>query len=146
MTKMKKCQGVPGDSYPGLVLFSKIHTNGRACGLRPNEPVDHSITALNASTLTYEIECRSVCDKDYLQYVRDDADPEASNIWKSSFSAPWRWDRGPRRSEDSARIEAKTGMRAKLDREINVEVVCKSPQYDPIGPFRILLQVDHEGS
>jgi hypothetical protein len=140
----RKCEGVPGESYPGLFLSSKISA-GRKCALTPDNAVEHSITVANASTLTYEIACRSVCDKGYLDYATNGSNPAESNVWSSSFSAPWRWDSGPRKSGDSARIQAKSGMPARPNREVNVEINCTAPGYAAVGQFRILLQVDHEG-
>jgi hypothetical protein len=140
----KKCEGIPGESYPGLFLSSKIDAN-RKCALTPDNPVEHSITVANASTLTFEIACRSICDKDYLEYVHNGSNPAESNVWSSSFSAPWRWDSGPRQTVDTARIQAKNGLQSRPDREVNVEINCKAQPYAAVGPFRILLQVDHEG-
>ena len=108
----KKCEGVPSESYPGLFLSSKIDANKR-CALTPGNPVEHNITVVNASTMTFEIACRSICDKDYLEYVHNGSNPAESNIWSSSFSAPWRWDSGPRETMDTARIQAKSGMPGK---------------------------------
>jgi len=140
----KKCEGVPGESYPGLFLSSKISAS-RRCALTPGNPVEHSITFANASTLTYEVACRSTCDKDYLEYATNGKNPSDSNVWSSSFSAPWRWDSGPRKTVDTALIQAKSGMYARPNREVNVEINCKAPDYAAVGSFRILLQVDHEG-
>jgi hypothetical protein len=137
---MKKCQG--SDAYPGLILSSEVQAAGRPCRLRPGSQADHRIAVANASPLTYVITGHSTCDKDYLEYT--DADKASPNIWDTTFTAPWRWNRKPRTSSDQARMEAKVGVRAMLDREVTVEITCQSAGFVGVGPLTIPLQVDIE--
>lgn len=136
----RKCEGKA--SYPGLTLYSLIDRTRKDCGIGPDESAEHWIVVTNASTLTYQIRCYSTCDKDYLEYI--DADQAERNVWDSTFTAPWRWDDASRVSRDTARIAAKDRTRAVPDREIDVEIVCEAANYSPVGPFKILLQVNIE--
>ena len=84
---MKKCEGKA--KYPGLVLYSSVETDDKKCQMAEDEAADHRIMAINASSLTYEIQCHSRCDKDYLEYV--DAEDDSRDTWDTTFTAPWRW-------------------------------------------------------
>ena len=96
----------------------------------------------NASSLTYEIQCHSTCDKDHFEYV--DADEDSRHTWKTTFTAPWRWSAKARPSEGKARIAAQTGVRRMPDREVDIEITCEAAGHSQVGPFKILLQVDVE--
>lgn len=137
----KKCKGTPQGRYPGLVMYSEIQTSAGDCRLAGGGVAEHNITVFNSSTLTFAIDCQSECDKAYLKYLDSD-DPA---MWKTTFPALWRWDDGPRESGDSTRIQAKPDVPARRDRLIDVKIDCKAEDYAPVGPFRIQLQIDHDG-
>lgn len=137
----KKCKGTPQETYPGLVMYSEIETSARDCRMAEGSVAQHDIIVFNSSTLTFDIHCHSECDKAYLEY-QDSDDP---GIWKTTFPALWRWDDGPRESGDFTRIQARTDVPARRDRLIDVKIDCKAEDYAPVGPFRIQLQIDHDG-
>jgi hypothetical protein len=140
---MTKCQGRSGESYPGLAFQSSIKTAGRKACLVGNEPASQQIiTVSNSSLLTYEIQFRSTCDKEHLRYLNEGSEADENSVWEGSFTAPFRWDRSPRTSSDAADLIARPGKSPAIDREIDVTISCKTGWYSPVGPFRVLLQVD----
>jgi hypothetical protein len=104
-------------------------------------PSQQIVHATNLSLLTYQIQFRSTCDKDYLSYETERH--EDNDVWEGVFIAPFRWDGEPRVSSDSARIRAKPGKKAE-NREVDVDINLQAWPYLPVGPFRVILQVDVE--
>jgi hypothetical protein len=143
----RKCYGESEESYPGLKISSNIE-GSTACAVTING-ARQVLSVTNYSLLTYDVTYSSFCDKDFLFYVPDGTPPYSpgltvSSTWDGAFSVPFRWKGDPRTTPDAALLVARAEKGAAEDREITINVECKSAAYAPIGPFRIALKVDTE--
>jgi hypothetical protein len=141
----RKCeQSLQG--YPGLKFHSAVEPpNGKAADCTVGTtPMAQYVSVTNASLLRYKVSFTSRCDATHLHYPEAPEDiPD--NTWIDSFSVPFRWDTGARKSSTDTKIAARSTSPSASDRDIEIELSCIATGYAAVGPFVLTLQVDAQG-
>jgi len=140
-----KCTGASAARFPGLIFESSVEDGGKQPSCAVTKTVSrHRATVINTSQVTYSVSVDYACDQKSLHYRDKDPQDADSSKTTGTFTATWRWN-GKQRSYGEVDIVARAGKRA-TDVDVSVDMTCDAATYASIGPFRVDLKVDADGT